>query len=130
MDTQEVEINGELDENRRGRDEYLAEIRAVVASNENPNTTGTPQPGPGNFAAGIPPGINLGTAFGFEGQGSFDGRAQSIPSRLDGTSVSTLGPLGQVGAEGFVPLDVSMITSSREEEEEETMVSMEEVMFR
>ena len=125
VDTREVEINGELDENIG----YLAEIRAVVASNENPNTTGTPQPGPGNFAAGIP-GINLGTAFGFEGQGSFDGRAQSIPSRLDGTSVSTLGPLGQVGAEGFVPLDVSMITSSREEEEEETMVSMEEVMFR
>ena len=72
----------------------------------------------GSLAAGIPPDVNLGPALGFHGQGSFDGTARSIPSRLDGTSVNTRGPLGQgsvVGAAGFATLredaDVSANTS-------------------
>ena len=82
VDTREVEIERELDENRRAREDYVAEIRAVVAPIDNPNTARNPQPGPGNVAAGIPPEINLGPAFGFNGLGSLDGGAQSIRSRL------------------------------------------------
>ena len=105
VDTRELKIDRELNENQRVRDEYLAKVwmlidtaRIMMARIDNPNTVLNPQPGPRNVAAGIPPVIKFDTAFGFDGQGSFDGTAQSIPSQItvnddvsDVTSVSKFG---------------------------------------
>ena len=125
VDTREIKIDRELKENQRCRDDYVADVlmlidtaRSMMARIYNRNTARNPQGGPRNDPTGMPPDVNFDTGFGFDGQGSFDGAPRSIPSRPDGTSMSTPRPLRQgsvVGAAGLVTLreddEVSAITS-------------------